>query len=1096
MSAPTSHTLIGAAQIAEALGMPQPTTQQRAIIEHAPAPLLVVAGAGSGKTETMAARVVWLVANRHAEPDEVLGLTFTRKAAAELATRVTTRLRGLAEAGLWAPSDATDLHAATATISTYHAYAARLVREHALRMGREPDARLLSEAAAWQVAHDVVTSFDGPLEDLRRSDATITNAVVDLAGELAEHLVTPPALGAWLTSILDRIDHLMAQGSAPAEVKKLRESLAAKAALVPVLIRHAQVKRDLGAMDFADQMALAAALATRHQEVGRIERERFRAVLLDEFQDTSHAQLQLLAALFAPGGQPHAVTAVGDPHQSIYAWRGASAATLAQFPIAFGPPPQSASAPVPVLPLSVTWRNDRVVLEAANAVAGPLRADAAIPVEPLAPAPGAAAGRIDVERLATTAQEAAAVAAWIVARRADGAQSAAVLARKRSQFPEIVAALEEAGLPVEVVGLGGLLLTPEVEDVVALLTVAHDASRGDRLMRLLTGPVCRLGAADLSAFHAWARAHQGSAGRRGAASRGSDLSDAASDRVSLVEGLVDLAQVPLHDQSPGLSRVARERLSALGRAVAQVRSVTGAGIVELVSEAERAIGLDIEILARPGYPAGVARAHLDAFADVAADFAQTGDRPTLGGFLAWLDAALAEERGLDRGLLDIAPGAVHVLTVHAAKGLEWDAVAIPGLVEASFPAHSTNTTKYDPAREEWVSGEPTEGAWTVGLDGLPYDLRGDVESLPAFGWRSAADAKELDKRRVAFRAAAGRASIAEERRLAYVALTRARHAMLLTCAVWGSQKTPRAPSRFLTELRTTRPDLLRIAGWAADPPADAENPLLAQALSAPWPAPVPTVKELRIAAAVVEDALAADEPPVALDPHIEILLAERAARAAGAGSFTARSGAGGSWRALEVLDGHVTTSQLVDLATDPDAFTARIRRPMPTAPARATRRGTAFHSWLERHFRRAALLEPDELPGSADDPVPADGDLEELIARFRTSAWATREPVEVEVMVETVIGEAAVRGRIDAIFSDPDGGVTIVDWKSGHPPTGAAAHAAAVQLAAYRLAYARLRSLPLAQVRAAFYYAATGETIEPPLRSAGELEALVAILGS
>ena len=1090
---------LSALDIARALGQPRPTSQQQQIIEHPPTPLLVVAGAGSGKTETMSARVVWLVANGHAQPEEVLGLTFTRKAAAELAGRVTARLRSLADAGLWRPDEATDLLSAPPTVSTYHAYAARLVRDHALRLGREPDARLRSEAAAWQLAQEVVTQFDGPLEDLGKAESTMTAAVVDLAGEMSEHLVTAEQLEAWLVGIRAHLEGLAAGAGLQAAGKALHEAMAGKLALLPVVRRYAETKRDRGAMDFSDQMALAATLAGRFPEVGRLERERYRAVLLDEFQDTSHAQLELLSALFATGDGPHCVTAVGDPNQSIYAWRGASAATLALFPKAFGPKgsPDPGSVdlpPVPVLPLSVTWRNAQNILDLANAVAEPLRRHAAVPVEPLAAAPDAPQGRIDIARVPTTADEATLVARWIAQRRAEGAQSAAVLARKRSQFDVIVAALEAEGLPVEVVGLGGLLVTPEVGDVVALLSVAHDAARGDRLMRLLTGPVCRLGAADLTALQAWARRHQHPASRRGPGSRGSDLSDAAADRVSLVEAVTDLPRLNASERlTTGISPTGLDRLGSLAVALSTLRSVSGGGLVDMVAEAERALGLDIEVLSRTGYPPGVARAHLDAFEDVAAQFALSGDRPTLGGFLAWLDAALQEERGLDKGILDIAPGAVHVLTVHAAKGLEWDAVAIPGLIESTFPAHSGSVSSLDKDTGRWKVNEPNDSAWTVGLGTLPYDLRGDRASLTALAWRSATDGKDLEKRLREFKAAAGQAGIAEERRLAYVAFTRARHSMLLTAPVWGSAKTPRVPSRFLREVREVRPDLLTVLQWEDDPAVDAPNPLLAEPVTAPWPLPSVGDPGVRVGAAFVDDALAAPERQDALDPAVEVLLAERAARASGAETFAARSGSAGSWRVLDALGGHVSTSQLVALAQDPEVFAENIRRPMPTRPSPATRRGTAFHAWIERHYRRASLLEPDDLPGSADDPLDAGGDLAELTARFLASEWASQEPVEVEVMVETVIAGAAVRGRIDAVFPTPEG-VVIVDWKSGHPPSGEAAHAAAVQLAAYRIAYARLRGLDVRNVDAAFYYAATGQTRKPALRDEAELSALVATL--
>jgi DNA helicase II / ATP-dependent DNA helicase PcrA len=145
-----------AVEIAEALGQPLPTAEQQAVIEAPLSPLLVVAGAGSGKTETMAARVVWLVAGGDVRPEEVLGLTFTRKAAAELAERVRRRLRRLRGAGFWSPDDVQDAQAGDVTVSTYHAYAGRLVSEHGLRLGVEAEAQLLSEAACWQLATEVV----------------------------------------------------------------------------------------------------------------------------------------------------------------------------------------------------------------------------------------------------------------------------------------------------------------------------------------------------------------------------------------------------------------------------------------------------------------------------------------------------------------------------------------------------------------------------------------------------------------------------------------------------------------------------------------------------------------------------------------------------------------------------------------------------------------------------------------------------------------------------------------------------------------------------------------------------------------------------
>jgi DNA helicase-2/ATP-dependent DNA helicase PcrA len=1132
---------LSAKEIAAAHGQPEPTDQQVRVIEAPMSPLLVVAGAGSGKTETMTGRVVWLVANGFVEPDQVLGLTFTRKAATELSERIGARLRLLQQRDVWHPrtDDAetgAEVLGGTPTVSTYHSYAGRLVREHALRLGYESDSRLLSEAAAWQYASEVVAAYDGPMDEVRFAESTVTAAVVDLAGEMAEHLVDVGDVAAYLERVLAALaslpPHTGARGKdLPGEVKKMREQLLARAGVLPMVERYLTLKRTRDAMDFADQMALAAKLAIGFEDIGKIERERFGAVLLDEFQDTSAAQLQLLQSLFVAPGEPSPVTAVGDPHQSIYGWRGASATTLSEFRRAFGGPGGLA----PVLPLATSWRNDGAVLDVANAVAEPLRERSTVPVDQLVAREGAGPGRVVAARVETAGEEAALVADWLAQRRAAGAKSAAVLCRKRSQFAPLIDALETRGVPYEVVGLGGLLLTPEVEDVTALLHVVHDPSRGDQLMRLLTGPLCRLGAADLDGLMAWARHQQdlrlgiddrsapdddddaegaviGSAGAgRGSTDAGPvsrsvrDQSPDSSDRVSIVEAVDDPPR-PGWTSWDGkrVSDVGLARLRALQQAIRRLRSLSALPLADLVGEAERALGLDIEVLAREGYTPAAARAHLDAFADVAATFTVSADRPNLGGFLAWLAAALKEERGLDKGYIEASSDAVQILTIHAAKGLEWDAVAVPGLVEGSFPALASAASRSNGTA--WTMSDPKQRGWIGGLSdgGIPYALRGDRDGLPLLDWEGAGDWKDMETRVERFLRAGGDHGVDEERRLAYVAFTRARADMLLTAPVWTDGKTPKVTSRFLLEVVEAEPALpvTRLA-WVdlPDPalPAEAVNPTAAAAVSVQWPADPLAHRRAALAAGAeaVRAAVAGQRAGEGAVPtlaeqamfplpgdamtvleELDLLLEERR-RLAHRGDVTV------------LMPRHLSASAVVSLAQDPARFASALRRPMPEPPALAARRGTAFHAWVEQHYAQAAMVDILDLPGSADDDPGDDADLPLMKERFLASEWALRTPAEIEIAVETVIDGIAVRGRIDAVFPRPGGGFTIVDWKTGAKPSGESARSRALQLAAYRVGFARLRGLGLDEVDAAFYYAGTGETVWPELPDDSALTALL-----
>ena len=188
---------------------------------------------------------------------------------------------------------------------------------------------------------------------------------------------------------------------------------------------------------------------------------------------------------------------------------------------------------------------------------------------------------------------------------------------------------------------------------------------------------------------------------------------------------------------------------------------------------------------------------------------------------------------------------------------------------------------------------------------------------------------------------------------------------------------------------------------------------------------------------------------------------------------------------------HLSASGLVSFAHDPQAFARDLRRPIPSPPALAARRGTAFHAWVEQHFAQAAFVDVLDLPGSADDDPADDDELPLMKERFLASQWASRRPQAIEIAIETMVAEMGIRGRIDAVFPRPGGGFTVVDWKTGAKPSRDRASVRALQLGAYRLAFARLRGLASDQVDAAFYYASTGETVFPDLPDEEQLAALM-----
>ncbi|MER7173631.1 ATP-dependent DNA helicase [Streptomyces mesophilus] len=813
-------------QLKELLGIPF-TPEQTACITAPPAPQVIVAGAGSGKTTVMAARVVWLVGTGQVAPEQVLGLTFTNKAAGELAERVRT---ALIKAGITDPETLDpDDPPGEPVISTYHAFAGRLLTDHGLRIGIEPTVRLLADATRFQLAARTLREAPGPYPSLTRSFADLVSDLLALDSELAEHLVQPGTLRAYDRELLHTLESAKLSN---AELRKVPEAAAARLELAELVGRYREAKRAKDVLDFGDQIALSATLADTRPEVGAILRDEFRVVLLDEYQDTSVAQRILLSGLFG-AGTGHPVTAVGDPCQAIYGWRGASVANLDDFPEHFA---YADGRPANRFALSENRRSGGRLLDLANTLAEPLRALHA-GVEALRPAPGAE--RDGVVRIALTethAEELEWLADSIAHLVRTGKEPAdiAVLCRTAGDFAEIQGALVARDIPVEVVGLSGLLHLPEVADLVAVCEVLQDPGANASLVRLLTGPRWRIGPRDLALLGRRARMlvhrEQDPEGdpdaRLAQAVEGVDPAEV----ISLADALDTFLEAEPAETDLPFSPDARVRFARLATELRELRRSLADPLMDVLHRVLAVTGLDVELSASPHALAARRRETLSNFLDIAASFASNDPSASLLAFLGFLRTAAQYEKGLDNAL----PGGentVKVLTAHKSKGLEWDVVVVPGLVTGTFP-----------------SGQGRE-KWTAQAKVLPHALRGDAATLPEVpGW----DSRGLK----AFQEDMKDHQRTEELRLGYVTFTRPRSLLLGSGHWWGpTQKKKRGPSDFLTALyEHCAAGHGEIEMWAEEPEDEAENPALAEASAEhAWPLPLDdaSLARRRAAAATV-----------------------------------------------------------------------------------------------------------------------------------------------------------------------------------------------------------------------------------------------------
>jgi DNA helicase-2/ATP-dependent DNA helicase PcrA len=929
-----------------------PSPEQAKILEVGLDTIRIRAGAGTGKTTTVAMVIANLIARHSMDPERILGITFTNKAASELADRVRSTISGSVDEGR------------QVEVHTYHGFAAQVLSEFGALAGVDNRVKVITPTFSRQILSE--TFHHTTYQHLDITNRGTLDKIRGLGDRLGDHLLDP-------SDLLDQIH--------PDD-----EIWRSRVEMLETLTKYSEDKRRLGVVDYGDLVTLSTRILRTHPGLADEIRSRYEVVVLDEYQDTNPGQRVLLATIFDDG---FPVIAVGDEDQTIYEWRGASSENFELFPSHFrrmdGQPAEDAS-------LTLNRRSAQTILDVANVI----RQQANPASEPLRSDDLTKKGEV----ITYWAGDALDEADWIARRfeqlHDDGVpySQMAVLFRKNKDFAVVVDAMARSGIPVEVANLGGLLSVPEVAELRSWLTVIEKPENSGALVEVLFGSRYRLGLADIAPLSRWVA---------GAEPVGDQEEE---NPVTLLEA------IEVIDEIDGIRDDAR---SALKHFLDVYRGLLtesqGMSLVEtcrLVLDRNRA-WQDIEAL--PATTRLTARLNLHRLLDLAEDWSPLTGRPSLEAFLDYLEAMEDEPaEELDSAHLS-GEDAVTLVTIHRAKGLEWDIVAIPAVTDLNFPSRARQHP--DPAR--FAEFLPVQCRIDTSLADMPEDEAARSEYLKA-------------------------RNDTQEWRTAYVAATRARSMLLVTGAYWYGlpepTRTPKKPSPLfeLVEAHGNsnsaghRPAPERPALLRRGPETAAPDPVFAEG----WDGGLRAAMTDHEAMERLADELGVRaEYEQEVNNLVETLFDLAATEQIDLGNPNQRT---------------VSVTGLVTYAQCPKRFYWSSVDPLPRRRSLPAQAGTELHRRIELHQRGQVPFEQltDDLYDVPDKPAGEGG-----FKAFSSSRFAESPAALVEAPFEIVVGDGyRVRGRIDAVYVD-NGHWEVVDFKSGRPSSDPSR---VVQLQSYAIA--------------------------------------------
>ncbi|MEO8499523.1 MAG: ATP-dependent DNA helicase [Vicinamibacteria bacterium] len=609
---------------------------QRGAVLHGDGPLLIVAGAGTGKTTVLTRRIAHLITTKRARPEEILALTFTEKAAREMAERVDQLV----------PYGYTE-----SFIATFHAFGDRMLRENCFAASLPADFRVLSRADEVVFLRERLFSLPlqrfRPLGDPGRHLSTL----VEFASRAKDEDVSPEALLAFAEERGRRADENRGDEAAAEREQALDLAEAA---------RFFRAQQDAlaaaGLVDFGDQIHLTLKLLRQRPDVVFALRQRFRYILVDEFQDTNHAQLELIR-LIAGEGSPN-ITVVGDDDQAIYRWRGAAPANLIHFLSLY---PRAAR-----VVLRQNYRSTQEILDTAYRLItynNPHRLEAMTGLDKRLVADRGLGRNVDHWRFPTASAEADAVAKAVEdlhRERSIPLDEIAVLVRNNADADPFLRALNMRGIPHRFSGGAGLFERPEVRSLIAFLRLVASPDDSVSAWALAFSEIYSFDPIDLSRMSRYA----------------SKKTRPLLDVLRELEGNEDLASVK------GPSReAARKFVADIERGVCSMaQRRTGEALYEFLKES--------------GYLARLATvsstkderkvANIARFFEIVRGFSLVAESDTIPAFVARFD--LLRDAGEDPSAIEVEEGdAVNIMTVHKAKGLEFRAVFVASCVDQKFP---------------------------------------------------------------------------------------------------------------------------------------------------------------------------------------------------------------------------------------------------------------------------------------------------------------------------------------------------------------------------------------------------------------------------